>query len=36
LRAALFTHAGLHALAACWHQFVRRDGLLLRIWPRRM
>jgi cytochrome b561 len=31
---ALFTLAGLHALAACWHQFVRRDGLLLRMWPR--
>ncbi|HYB64660.1 MAG TPA: cytochrome b [Steroidobacteraceae bacterium] len=29
----LFTVAGLHALAALWHQFVRRDGLLSRMWP---
>ena len=30
---ALFTMAGLHALAALWHQFVRRDGVLSRMWP---
>ena len=30
----LFTVAGLHALAALWHQFVRRDGVLSRMWPR--
>lgn len=30
---ALFTVAGLHALAALWHQFVRRDGVLSRMWP---
>ncbi len=35
LACALFALAGLHALAACWHQFVRRDGLLLRMWPPR-
>ncbi|MBV8496414.1 MAG: cytochrome b/b6 domain-containing protein [Gammaproteobacteria bacterium] len=29
----LFGLAGVHALAALWHQFVRRDGLLLRMWP---
>ena len=29
----LFTVAGLHALAALWHQFIRRDGLLSRMWP---
>jgi cytochrome b561 len=29
---ALFTLAGIHALAALWHQFVRRDGLLARMW----
>lgn len=29
----LFTVAGLHALAALWHQFVRRDGVLSRMWP---
>ena len=32
---ALFALAGLHILAALWHQFVRRDGLLLRILPGR-
>jgi len=26
--------AGFHALAALWHQFVLRDGLLSRMWPR--
>jgi cytochrome b561 len=31
---ALFGLATLHALAACWHQYVRRDGVLLRMWPR--
>ena len=30
---ALFALAGIHALAALWHQFIRRDGLLLRMWP---
>jgi superoxide oxidase len=30
---ALFTVAGLHALAALWHQFIRRDGVLSRMWP---
>lgn len=29
----LFTVAGLHALAALWHHFVRRDGVLSRMWP---
>lgn len=29
----LFTLAALHALAALWHHFVRRDGVLLRMWP---
>ena len=23
----------LHALAALWHQFIKRDGLLWRMWP---
>ena len=31
---ALFGLAGAHALAALWHQFVLRDGLLARMWPR--
>ena len=30
---ALFTVAGLHALAALWHHLVRRDGMLSRMWP---
>jgi cytochrome b561 len=30
---ALFGLAGLHALAALWHQFVRHDGLIGRMWP---
>ena len=30
---ALFGLAGVHALAALWHQFIRRDALLLRMWP---
>lgn len=29
----LFTVAGLHALAALWHHFIRRDGVLSRMWP---
>lgn len=29
----LFGLVGIHALAALWHQFVRHDGVLLRIWP---
>ena len=29
----LFTLIGLHLLAALWHQFVRRDRLLQRMWP---
>ena len=32
---ALFTLIGLHVLAALWHHFVRRDGVLLRMWPAR-
>jgi cytochrome b561 len=32
---ALFTLAGLHTLAALWHHFVRRDGVLRRMWPAR-
>ena len=31
---ALFGLAGFHALTALWHQFVLRDGLLSRMWPR--
>jgi len=31
---ALFGLAGMHALVALWHQFVLRDGLLARMWPR--
>jgi cytochrome b561 len=30
----VFAVAGLHALAALWHHFVLRDGVLLRMWPR--
>jgi cytochrome b561 len=30
---ALFALAGLHILGALWHQYVRRDGVLLRILP---
>jgi cytochrome b561 len=30
---ALFGLAGLHALAALWHHLVRRDGVLMRMWP---
>jgi len=32
---ALFTVAGLHALAALWHGFILRDGVLARMWPKR-
>jgi cytochrome b561 len=32
---ALFALAGLHALAALWHQFVLHDGVLARMWPAR-
>ena len=32
---ALFTVAGLHALAALWHRFILRDGVLARMWPKR-
>ncbi|PWR17829.1 cytochrome b [Zavarzinia compransoris] len=31
----VFGLVALHAAAAFWHQFVRRDGLLLRMWPAR-
>lgn len=31
---SLFALAALHILGALWHQFVKRDGLLLRILPR--
>jgi cytochrome b561 len=30
---SLFALAGCHALAALWHQFVKRDGVLRRMWP---
>jgi cytochrome b561 len=30
---ALFGLAAAHILAALWHHFVRRDGLLARMWP---
>lgn len=29
----LFALVGIHVLAALWHQFVRRDGVLSRMWP---
>jgi cytochrome b561 len=29
----LFGLAGVHILAALWHHFVRRDGVLQRMWP---
>ncbi|HEX4153957.1 MAG TPA: cytochrome b/b6 domain-containing protein [Steroidobacteraceae bacterium] len=32
---ALFVLAGLHIVAALWHQFVLRDGVMGRMWPRR-
>lgn len=31
---ALLALAGLHAAAALWHHFVRRDGVLTAMWPR--
>jgi cytochrome b561 len=31
---ALFTLASLHALAALWHHFHLRDGVLRRMWPK--
>jgi cytochrome b561 len=31
----LFALAGLHALAAFWHHFIRHDGVLRRMWPAR-
>jgi cytochrome b561 len=31
---ALFGLAGFHALVALWHQFILRDGLLGRMWPK--
>ncbi len=30
---ALWGLAGLHVLAALWHHFIKRDGVLLRMWP---
>jgi cytochrome b561 len=30
---AIFAIAGLHALAALWHRFILRDGVLARMWP---
>jgi cytochrome b561 len=30
---ALFALAALHISAALWHRFVRRDGVLERMWP---
>lgn len=30
---ALFALAAAHILAALWHHFVRRDGVLERMWP---
>jgi cytochrome b561 len=29
----LLALAGLHALAAVWHHFIRHDGVLRRMWP---
>ena len=29
----LFGLAGLHGLAALWHRFARKDGLMERMWP---
>jgi cytochrome b561 len=31
----LFALVGIHALTALWHHFVRRDGVLLHMWPAR-
>jgi cytochrome b561 len=30
---AIFTIAGLHALAALYHRFILHDGVLARMWP---
>jgi cytochrome b561 len=30
---ALFGLVGLHVLAALWHHFIRRDGVMRRMWP---
>ena len=30
---SLFGLAGLHGLAALWHHFVQKDGILVRMWP---
>lgn len=30
---AIFALAALHALAALWHRFILRDGVLARMWP---
>jgi cytochrome b561 len=30
---AIFAVAGLHALAALYHRFILRDGVLARMWP---
>ena len=30
---SLFGLAGLHGLAALWHHFVQKDGMLARMWP---
>ncbi len=32
---ALFALIGLHVAAALWHRFVKRDGVLERMWPGR-
>jgi len=29
----IFALAGVHILAALWHQFVKHDGVLRRMWP---
>jgi cytochrome b561 len=31
----LLAVAGLHAAAALWHHFIRHDGVLRRMWPKR-
>jgi cytochrome b561 len=33
---ALFTLAGIHALAALWHHFIRHDTVLKRMWPSKL
>jgi cytochrome b561 len=32
---AIFALAAIHTLAALWHQFILRDGMLSRMWPSR-